>query len=74
MGSTDTPSKCQLACAAGRSTPSASMMVARKSVLTTVAHETRAGPAATAGHETMPGTRWPPSCWMPREGSLISAA
>ena len=38
----------------------ASSTVGRKSIVTTVAHDVRDAPCATAGHEIMPGTRWPP--------------
>ena len=61
MGSTETPSKAHVAWAGGRATPSTSMTVARKSIVTTGSHETRGAGPTTAGHAMMPGTRWPPS-------------
>ena len=49
IGITDTPSKCHVLCAAGRCAPSTSITVAMKSIVTTGAHDSRAGPLATAG-------------------------
>jgi hypothetical protein len=51
------PSIAQLRCAGGRSTLRTSMTVGRKSLVMTVAHDSRAGPRTTAGHDTTPGTR-----------------